>query len=401
MLLFLSLIGIFLSIILLYYNAKKYKSSIYLGTFFLIVSLYGFNQWVLLYSNSVFLVSIVFSNITCLFYLIGPMLYWYIRSVLTDNDRLKRWDLLHLLPTLIYLIGIIPYMITPYSYKVKIATAILNEPGFLGSFKATFLSEIFSVSSVYIFRPLLVLAYTIWCIGLFIRFLIKNDPTSFFSRQQFMSKWLSVFLGFQFVLITCHLLMMTETFLFHFKNLFYTLNTLQLFSALAMAGLLISPFFFPGILYGLPRLPDSIQEFPTTVETKKEINEFKKNGPNFESDYMLLIELKAISCMKEQQPYLNPEFNLSQFSVLIQIPVHHTTFYFREIRKQSFSDFRNEWRVNHSKSIIMKPKSANLTLEAIGLQSGFTTRNTFFTAFKKAEGISPGAYANQSRQNNL
>ena len=142
----------------------------------------------------------MFSNITFLFYLIGPMLYWYIRSVLTYNDRLKRKDLWHLFPALVYLIAIIPYMVSPYSYKVKIATSILNEPGFLGNFKATFLSEIFSVSSVYIFRPLLVLAYTIWCIGLFIRFLIKNDPSSFFSRQQFMSKWLSVFLGFKVIL---------------------------------------------------------------------------------------------------------------------------------------------------------------------------------------------------------
>ena len=33
---------------------------------------------------------------------------------------------------------------------------------------------------------------------------------------------------------------------------------LQLLSALGLIGLLGSPFFFPGILYGLPRIPDSI-----------------------------------------------------------------------------------------------------------------------------------------------
>ena len=191
--------------------------------------------------------------------------------------------------------------------------------------------------------------------------------------------------------------MMTQTFLFHFKNLFYTLNTLQSLSALALTGLLISPFFFPGILYGLPRLPDSIQELPPSIETMIPIDEVKRNIPNFESDYMKLIEFKAISCLKERQPYLNPEFNLNQFSVLVQIPAHHLTYYFREIQKQSFSDYRNEWRVNHAKTLISEGKVDNLTLEAIGFQCGFATRNTFFKAFKKAEGISPSSFLAQKR----
>jgi AraC-like DNA-binding protein len=47
----------------------------------------------------------------------------------------------------------------------------------------------------------------------------------------------------------------------------------------------------------------------------------------------------------------------------------------------------------HAKNLIKEGKNAELTLEAIGLLSGFSSRNTFFTAFKKAEGISPGSYA--------
>lgn len=42
-----------------------------------------------------------------------------------------------------------------------------------------------------------------------------------------------------------------------------------------------------------------------------------------------------------------------------------------------------------------------MTLEAIGMLSGFLTRNTFFTAFKKFEGISPGVYVEKTEQMNL
>jgi AraC-like DNA-binding protein len=55
-------------------------------------------------------------------------------------------------------------------------------------------------------------------------------------------------------------------------------------------------------------------------------------------------------------------------------------------------NFRNEWSVEHAKSLIMEGKSSELTLEAIGILSGFSSRNTFLHAFKKVEGISPHTY---------
>jgi AraC-like DNA-binding protein len=43
--------------------------------------------------------------------------------------------------------------------------------------------------------------------------------------------------------------------------------------------------------------------------------------------------------------------------------------------------------------MIRDGKNKVLTLEAIGQLSGFSSRNTFFIAFKQAEGISPSEYA--------
>jgi len=51
MLLFLSLTGIILSLLLLFYSARGFKQVIYLGVFFFCVSLYGVNQYVLLNSK--------------------------------------------------------------------------------------------------------------------------------------------------------------------------------------------------------------------------------------------------------------------------------------------------------------------------------------------------------------
>ena len=150
MLIFLSILGIFLSLILLHFNARNYRSSIYLGLFFLFSSLYGLYQYILLYSKSVTLISIFLFNISIAaspIYLIGPMLYWYVRSVLTDNSKLKQRDLLHFLPMVIYFISALPNAFVPMHEKVEAARALVNDQGFIMVYKATLLSKFFPAAA--------------------------------------------------------------------------------------------------------------------------------------------------------------------------------------------------------------------------------------------------------------
>jgi AraC-like DNA-binding protein len=401
MLLSLSILGFFLSVILLYFNARKYKSSVYLGVFFMLVSLYGFYQYILLYSKSVNLISLFLLNYAILIpplFLIGPVLFWYIRSVLTDNSRLKKGDLWHLLPTIIFLLAAIPYTFVSWSDKVEAATKAVNDVGYIQTYKATVLDQIFPVSAIYLSRPILVLGYTLWSIGLLIRYSVQRKVSKVFSRQYFMTKWLCLFLGFIIILVVTQILLIIRVFAMEFSDLFFTLSVLRILSITGLVGLLFSPFFFPAILYGLPRFPESVVEFksgeggsyPLQSEPGKTINHLEKG-------YLLSIYQKVEYHMNHFQLFLQPDFNLVQFSVLIQIPVHHLAYYFREEKKQSFIDYRNTWRINYAKILIKEGKAKGLTLEAIGHLSGFSSRNTFLTTFKKVEGITPSTFAAQMK----
>jgi len=85
-----SIIGIVLSTILLYFNARSNKSTIYLGLFFILVSTYSFIHFAIFSSGSIILIGIILVNFGFLTYLIGPSLYLYIRSILEDDPRLKK-----------------------------------------------------------------------------------------------------------------------------------------------------------------------------------------------------------------------------------------------------------------------------------------------------------------------
>lgn len=401
MLLFSSLTGILLSLILLVFNVRKYTSTIYLGVFFFLVSLYGLVVYAQLYSGSVYLVSIFYYNINFLCYLIGPMLYWYIRSVLTDHSGLFKRDLWHIVPMLLVLAATLPHLLTSYAEKVEIAEKIVEDANFLRTYKASFIFEIAPVWVIYITRPLHIIVYALWSATIFGRYLKRRRELLVLSRQYFMVRWIPFLLVFLVLGVVCHVLVLTEAFVHNGSNIMYSLHALQILALTGLTGLLVSPFFFPRILYGLPQLPEAMMVMKpvngSDVENilkEPEPTPEARPTPHYEKYYMSSIEQKTETCMKDLQPFLESDFNMMQLSVLIKVPAHHIAYYFREVKRQSFNEYRNEWRINYAKDLIREGKAAQLTLEAIGFSSGFSSRNAFFTAFKRYEGISPGAFAN-------
>lgn len=397
MLLFTSILGAFLSLLLLWYNARRNTSNIYLGFFFLLVSLYEFYQYALVYSKSVALVEVIlvlFALITPPLYLIGPLLYWYVRSVLTDNTRLQKQDFWHLLPMIIYFAASLHFMFLPFSEKAEAAMEVVKDAGYLQTYKATFLSEIFPVPVVFMSRPVLVLLYSIWSGILLWQYSFSKKLNHVITRQRFMQKWLSVLIGSVFTLVITQSMLIRKVFALNFSDVAFTISVIWVISLTGLFILLISPFLYPTILYGLPRVP-----VKPPADGEEEVTgcaaepESKPMAAHYEMNYLQCIENKICTHMEEHEPYLHSQFNISQLSVQLGIPVHHLGYYFREVKKESFTEYRNRWRVEHAKKLIAGGRMNALTLEAIAELSGFSNRNAFRTTFQRMEGVPPSVFA--------
>lgn len=401
MLLFFSIFGIFLSVIFLTFNTRKNTSTRYLGSFFFLVSLYILCQYGLLYSKSVFLVTAMLVAFPIIFpplYLTGPVLFWYVRSVLSDDARMRKSDFIHFLPMLIFFVAALPFtVIVPLSKKAETAMQVVNNVGIMQTYATTFLSKIFPVSSIYLSRPVLLFGYTIWSIVLIAKYFSQNKLKAVFSGQNFMLKWMMLLLTFILLLTTTHILLIIQTFKMHFSDLAFGLNLVRVLSLLGLIGLLISPFFFPAILYGLPRFPVTANHKKKCTE-KMNSGESKKSQNHFENAYLHRIGQQTDAFMEEYQSYLQPQFNINQLAVQIEVPVHHLAYYFRETKKQTFTEYCNRWRLEHAKELIKKGKSNELTLEAIAVLSGFSNRNSFRSIFQKTEGVSPSTFAGQHKE---
>jgi AraC-like DNA-binding protein len=298
---------------------------------------------------------------------------------------------------LIFFMASLPHLFSPWLHKVEIANKIVGDIYFLRSYNSTFLTELFNSNVVYLSRPVLVLCYAAWSLNLFLGFLREKGEAKILNNQHLMTKWLSGLFAFLTIWFVGHTLQIIDLNISGTVNVFFSLNILQIISGAGLIGLLVLPFFFPAVLYGMPGAVNQTRPSPLedksikveTVETDGLQVLVRKSENRYGADYLLLIHQKVDSCMKDTQPYLRSDCNLGYLSTLIDVPFHHLSHYFREEKKQAFTDYRNGLRIAHAKSLILEGRANDLTLEAIGMLSGFTNRNTFFISFKKVEGVSP------------
>ena len=100
---------------------------------------------------------------------------------------------------------------------------------------------------------------------------------------------------------------------------------------------------------------------------------------------------KFQSHIKAEQLYLNP--NLSLDSVAEDLGVGVSTL--SKVVNESgvgFSDYINSERIKEAKKFLVDPNFNAYTIVAIGLECGFNSKSTFYTAFKKEVGVSPSEY---------
>lgn len=102
-----------------------------------------------------------------------------------------------------------------------------------------------------------------------------------------------------------------------------------------------------------------------------------------------LIESK-LSIVKDKELYCNPNLTLTDVSKELKIPSHTLSQFLNDNFNKSFSMFINELRIKKAKELLLL--SNRYTIEAIGYESGFNSKSTFYTTFKKITGQTPSEY---------
>ncbi|CAM1358268.1 helix-turn-helix domain-containing protein [Tenacibaculum xiamenense] len=131
----------------------------------------------------------------------------------------------------------------------------------------------------------------------------------------------------------------------------------------------------------------------TIFKSNKTSSFFEEKGryENKDIDESLLEKIReGFPKIKEKELFLNPNITLEKVAKELKISKHVLSQYLNEKLNKSFSTFINELRIQKAQELLLSKE--NYTIESIGYDSGFNSKSTFFSAFKKVIGQTPSEY---------
>lgn len=327
--------GLFLSAYFVFFIKQRNETTYFLAALLLVISIRVTKSAFFAFYDNISTSFIEIGLLACL--LIGPFLYLHVRS--TTDKRYASWNwLVHILPTIIAMI----FIVQLFPYREYRHMWGWTRGGALG-----------------------IGLYVIWFSYILLSiFLARLSFRKVFFRKYSPNNkdvWLvNVIFGVLVVSIA-----------------YFTSG----YTSYVVGALSFSFTFYISILLWILR-KGAVSVF---FERQEKYANRKIEGSEFEVISDRLNELFVVN-----ELYKNSELKITDVAKEIGIVPNYLSQYLNEHLDKSFSTFINEYRVKAAERMLISDHS--LSIEGIGIESGFKSNSTFYTAFKKVKGVTPGEY---------
>lgn len=305
------------------------------------------------------------------YWLEGPLLLWYTRSLVYKDYSLSRRDLLYLVPVVVYLIyQIFFYYSLDFFQKKSLQEAydLYVAPQYM--------------NYVTLFRDLFRAALGVMCL-LEIQKYRKHLKRNYSAIEKLDLTWLTLLVsGFLAIrlwaVIVAFMVLLSVAYGIHTD--FGIMGLLGNYTTFILVSLLI--FFSLGhstVCEGL-----DAREPKNEAESVREDNSRDKVQPE---------QAEALTqLMTTKKPYLIPELTLDKLSSIAGMSPRALSSIINRQFNCNFFEFINSYRVEEVKLFLSDPLHADKSVLDIMYEVGFNSKATFNTLFKKKVGMTPSEY---------
>ncbi len=369
-------VSFFLAWILLF-TPSKHQTNLYLSlTLFIGSGVFILRLLVILKSSyAAYGPLIIFPSV----FMIGPLLYFYTRSILyhtiATETEIRKYSLPSII-TFFLILGLL--LLNPEFTDIE---SITKQKFAVGIFTVVIL---FSLTS-----------YLLYFCYLSIRSLLnyqKQLENEFSSIHKGRFVWLKAYIGINLLNIIIYI----------------SLTSLLYFGKLKMApvtpveGILNLANVYL-ILYYLIRKPEIItlqfsQENEGLIVNQKiassSQSKYSKQSLD-EKERKNILKLIQME-MENTKPYLEENLSLGDLSEKLTIPAHHISMTINIELQQNFFQFVNSYRIAEACMLLKNQNFKNKNVLNIGLQAGFQSKAAFNKAFKASTGKTPTQFRNEA-----
>jgi AraC-like DNA-binding protein len=317
---------------------------------------------------------------------IGPLIYFYFKSVTNSSFRFTKKDWLHFIPEFVWLLRFLFIFVM----DIVVNHWIKGDP--LPYFDQThgyFYEHGIGISMLFwnVAEYLSVFTYLILTLRLYRKY--RSYITNEFANTEHIDfSWIRNFL--------------IANLVGHIVWIGFDLADYVVIDPLSYVQDWYSFFFLGVLIYylsisGYSNRPEVRQEADLHFDPHKFDEAKNEVSPQNDETINELLQ-QLLTYMEMEKPYLNPSINLTQLSkALITTPALLSKS-INTGKGMNFNDFINKYRVEMVKEKLQSEDAAYLSLLAIALDCGFNSKATFNRAFKKHTGIPPSVYFQKTRR---
>jgi AraC-like DNA-binding protein len=389
-------LGILICFILLLANKTQVHANQLLAVTVICLSA-AMLQAVLIYSRYILHVPHYFRLSSPLYYLSLSTSYLYVRAVVNDEIKFKKYDFLLFLPAILHFGEMLPFYLKSANEKKQLLNQLLQDPNEIAQLNEGMLPPYMHN----LLRCLLGVLFVTLMIRLLMRTSSERRLETIHSATFTWLKWFTGLVGF--AVLSILFILIVPVSVVPNRSLGIHLSVIVSFMILNFYL-----FFKPQILYGIPKLrmetikietnDSSPRQTATELHSKAyQLVVEKKNGTGSHSSLEYLLAYKPLLelHLNNNKPYLQQGYNVAKLSLETAIPQHHLSALLNKVYGVRFNDFINNYRIKHISEHFDQSGWDHMTLEGIASEAGFNSRTTFFNAIKKSTGLSPSEFINK------
>ena len=317
-----------------------------------------------------------------IFYAAPACGFLYIKAIAYRQKKLKPVDYLHFIPVGLYIIEMLfLYFLSPVNWD-QIALELGQTKNYAVVFDIGFMPSSFH----FMFKNLLTLVYLILTWDA----LFRSGLMKIKGWGNFRKKWLFLAVtkvSLFYIILLLETLSQTETvFATHIIFVSEILYVFTIILSLVFIYLFLND---PEVIYGYTLLGEELKETSAKLKRYLLTNSIEVNSSSSEIDAVLLLE----NIMLKEKLFLLPKLDniILSLAQASSLSVDKCSRSINKSQGLSISDWVNKYRVDYFIQSFPEMSSIN-TIDAIALESGFSSRTTFYRAFKKEKGMMPSDY---------
>jgi AraC-like DNA-binding protein len=296
-------------------------------------------------------------------YLAAPLLFLYVRTLITGRSGSGKKNLLHFIP-----FGLCFLFLAPFYFQSGEAKLIS-----IGSYSYFWHRWTYVRSTVLLVQVITYLSLIALMLAAYSRRLKRQaspaDKYVLFQVRFMLATLTAVWVmgSLKYVLTTLYPAYDTET-----VDLIVPASLSVFVYAMGYIGLRR-----PEVLTGMDDLPPSPRRYEKSTLTLERSDTYLQ---------------RLLDLMNTEKPYMDGELTLQKLAKALAVSPHHLSQTINEQLNQNFIDFINAYRIEEAKRMLVDPAKKHYSILAVSEGVGFNSKSAFNTAFKKHVNMTPSEF---------